>query len=122
MDAERRPLELRVSLPAVESAGLSMLAPGGAQLFLGEPVKAGAHLAGTAALGVAAYFALRMIVYPDSFEAGSFYPAESDALIMLNGAGIGWLAGGALSALEAYLSIQAQQPAFEPTAAAKVKP
>jgi hypothetical protein len=87
---------------------LGMLAPGTPQLFLNEPFKAGAYLGGTAALSVGAYYLFRQVYWPESF-----IPDESHALIILNAVGWSWLAGGALSTLDAYLNLQARQPSPE---------
>ncbi len=107
-------IPLQADGPPVHLSALGLLAPGSPQFILGEPLKGGAFLAGTGALGVGAYFVLRSIFYADSFTPGAFYPAESDALIMLNAAGLAWLTGGALSTLDAYWTLQAKQ---SPTAA-----
>ncbi len=89
---------------------LGLLAPGTPQLFLNEPLKAGAYLGGTAALSIGAYYLFRQIYWPESF-----IPDESHALIILNAVGWSWLAGGALSTLDAYLNLQARQTALEST-------
>ncbi len=107
-DAQNLPVEIRLSLPPVEAAGLGLLAPGAAQLYLGDPLKASAYLGGSAALGAGAYVVLRQIFWPEDFITD-----ESNALIMLNAAGLAWLVGGALGTLDAYNGLQSQQPPFE---------
>ncbi len=77
---ERRPIStpaspspvLQAEGPPVHLSALGMLAPGSPQLILGQPVKAGAYLGGTALLGVGSYFLLRQIFYADSFQSGAF--------------------------------------------------
>lgn len=109
-------ISLQSEGPPVHLSALGLLAPGTPQFILGEPLKGGAFLGGTAALGVGTYFLLRSIFYSDSFEPGAFFPTESNALIMLNAAGLSWLAGGALSTLDAYWTLQARHPATATTA------
>ena len=104
--------------PPVHLSALGLLAPGTPQFLLGEPLKAGAYLGGTAALGVGTYLLLRQIYWPEPNIT-----SESDALIMLNAAGISWLAAGALSTLDAYLTLQPRQlTVAAPAADAQSKP
>jgi|GEM_PF-1904319 len=94
--------------PPVHLAALGILAPGTPQFILGDRPKAGAYLGGTALLGVGSYFLLRQIFYAESFQPGAFFPAESHALIVVNAIGLSWLVGGALSTLDALVTLQAQ--------------
>ncbi|MNK30491.1 hypothetical protein D3C87_489090 [compost metagenome] len=115
---EHRPLSpspspkpaLQAEGPPVHLSALGMLAPGSPQFILGQPVKAGAYLGGTALLGVGSYVLLRQIFYAESFQPGAFFPAESHALIVVNAIGLSWIIGGALSTFDAYQTLQAQQP------------
>lgn len=116
-DSQNQPITLQVSIPPMEAAGLGFALPGAAQLYLGDPAKAGAYLGGSAALGVGAYFVLRQIFWPEPFITD-----ESNALIMLNATGIAWLLGGAASAFDAYRTLQSQQPPLESPAPAKAAP
>lgn len=115
-------LEIRAEAPPIQFSALGLLAPGTPQFLLGQPLKGSAFLAGTAALGVGTYFLLRMAFYGESFEPGAFYPPESDALIMLNAAGISWLTAGALSTLDAFLTLRAMPPNSEASASATPEP
>lgn len=102
--------------PPVHLAALGILAPGTPQFILGDRPKAGAYLGGTALLSVGSYFLLRQIFYAESFQPGAFFPAESHALIVVNAIGLSWLVGGALSTLDALVTLQAQAPtAASPT-------
>lgn len=94
--------------PPVHFAALGLLLPGTPQFVMGERLKAGAFLGGTAALGAGSYVLLRQIYWPEPSIT-----AEGNALIMLNAIGLSWLVGGALSTVDAYLTLQSRQPATE---------
>lgn len=104
-----QPLIVTAQVPTSAGIGLSFALPGASQLYLGETTKGWIYMGSTIGLSAALAAGQHALF----FSGSSFVPPEQVAAEILQGAVLGWLVVGLVSAVDANRSISDRQPALQ---------